>query len=252
MGCRFAVNRFVDGFAVGQPGPGPEWRGGSGVWPGYYDNTNFHRNIKGFIMIQAGSWVAHQCRRYPQKMYQNVVSMVHVCLFGSVIPLENISNMGQVCRCWEIRCQGGDPTGTGKGGQSIYGGYFEDTGRPVDGRRIEEESEIWESSYNSTVVVDFIRKTCIYECPDPQHSGAWTRGTTFQPEDEFVSTLKHERRGVASVSFFLYVLNDGIVGRTPLDFFEGIYIFGDSNLVFANAAHKDAGLLTLFCLLGDG
>ena len=27
----------------------------------------------------------------------------------------------------EIRCQGGDPTGTGKGGQSIYGGYFEDT-----------------------------------------------------------------------------------------------------------------------------
>ena len=57
--------------------------------------------------------------------------------------------------------------------RGIYGGYFEDTvGRPVDGRRIEEESEIWESSYNSTVVVDFIRKTCIYECPDPQHSGA--------------------------------------------------------------------------------
>ena len=25
-------------------------------------------------------------------------------------------------------CQGGDPTGTGKGGQSIYGGYFEDLG----------------------------------------------------------------------------------------------------------------------------
>ncbi|CAE7467969.1 CYP10 [Symbiodinium sp. CCMP2592] len=39
---------------------------------GYYDNTNFHRNIKGFMI------------------------------------------------------QGGDPTGTGKGGQSIYGGYFED------------------------------------------------------------------------------------------------------------------------------
>ena len=39
---------------------------------GYYDNTTFHRNIKGF-MIQAG-----------------------------------------------------DPTGTGKGGQSIWGGYFED------------------------------------------------------------------------------------------------------------------------------
>ena len=57
---------------------------------------------------------------------------------------------------------------------------------------------------------------------------------------------------MASVSFFLYVLNDGIVGRTPLDIFEGIYIFGDSILVFANAAHKDAGLLTLFCLLGDG
>ena len=72
------------------PGPGPErWR----EWPflpGYYDNTNFHRNIKGF-MIQAGSWVAHQCRRYPQKMYQNVVSMVHVCFFGSVIPLPKTS-----------------------------------------------------------------------------------------------------------------------------------------------------------------
>ena len=27
----------------------------------------------------------------------------------------------------QIRWQGGDPTGTGKGGQSIYGGYFEDT-----------------------------------------------------------------------------------------------------------------------------
>mmetsp|Transcript_4724 Transcript_4724/g.7734 ORF Transcript_4724/g.7734 Transcript_4724/m.7734 type:complete len:166 (-) Transcript_4724:162-659(-) len=39
---------------------------------GYYDNTTFHRNIKGFMI------------------------------------------------------QGGDPTGTGKGGQSIYGGYFED------------------------------------------------------------------------------------------------------------------------------
>ncbi|CAJ1457566.1 unnamed protein product [Effrenium voratum] len=55
---------------------------------GYYDNTNFHRNIKGFMI------------------------------------------------------QGGDPTGTGKGGQSIYGGYF---------------------------------------------------------EDEFVSTLKHERRGILSM-----------------------------------------------------
>lgn len=55
--------------------------------------------------------------------------------------------------------------------------------------------------------------------------------------------------------FFLYVLSDGIVGRTPLDFFEGIHIFaifGESNLVFANATHKDVGLLTLFCLLGDG
>jgi peptidyl-prolyl cis-trans isomerase-like 3 len=39
---------------------------------GYYDNTAFHRNIKGFIV------------------------------------------------------QGGDPTGTGKGGSSIYGGSFED------------------------------------------------------------------------------------------------------------------------------
>jgi peptidyl-prolyl cis-trans isomerase-like 3 len=39
---------------------------------GYYDNTLFHRNIKGFII------------------------------------------------------QGGDPTGTGKGGSSIYGRYFED------------------------------------------------------------------------------------------------------------------------------
>jgi len=57
---------------------------------------------------------------------------------------------------------------------------------------------------------------------------------------------------VASVSFFLYVLNDGIVGRTPSDSWEGIHIFGDSNLVFASAAHKDAGLLMLFCLLGDG
>src|SRR5690348_6659987 len=39
---------------------------------GYYDNTLFHRNIKGFII------------------------------------------------------QGGDPTGTGRGGNSIYGRYFED------------------------------------------------------------------------------------------------------------------------------
>mmetsp|Transcript_48186 Transcript_48186/g.109164 ORF Transcript_48186/g.109164 Transcript_48186/m.109164 type:complete len:166 (-) Transcript_48186:142-639(-) len=39
---------------------------------GYYDDTGFHRNIKGFMI------------------------------------------------------QGGDPTGTGKGGQSIWGGYFED------------------------------------------------------------------------------------------------------------------------------
>mmetsp|Transcript_583 Transcript_583/g.1868 ORF Transcript_583/g.1868 Transcript_583/m.1868 type:complete len:167 (-) Transcript_583:34-534(-) len=39
---------------------------------GYYDNTTFHRNIKGFMI------------------------------------------------------QGGDPTGTGKGGQSIWGSYFED------------------------------------------------------------------------------------------------------------------------------
>lgn len=103
--------------------------------------------------------------------------MVHVCFLGSVIPLPKTSptwgKSADVGRCWEIRCQGGDPTGTGKGGQSIYGGYFEDTvGRPVDGKRIQEESEIWESPYNSTVAVDFIRKTCIYECPDPQHSGA--------------------------------------------------------------------------------
>ena len=54
------------------------------------------------------------------------------------------------------------------------------------------------------------------------------------------------------VLFFLYVLNDGIVGRTPLDILAGIHIFGDSNLLFASAAHKDAGLLTLFYLLGDG
>lgn len=43
----------------------------------YYDDTIFHRNIKGFII------------------------------------------------------QGGDPTGKGKGGQSIYGGHFEDEIRPA-------------------------------------------------------------------------------------------------------------------------
>lgn len=109
-----------------------------------------------------------------------------------------------------VRWQGGDPTGTGKGGQSIYGGYFEDTTCGLDLLEdwgIQEDSEIWKSPSGSTVVLEFTRKNivCSVRSPDPQNSGAWTRGRTFQLEDEFVSTLKHERRGVALVWFFVYI-----------------------------------------------
>eukprot|EP00953_Heterococcus_sp_UTEX-ZZ885_P033120 17253-Heterococcus_DN1.PRE.1 len=57
---------------------------------GYYDGTKFHRNIKGF-MIQAS------------------MPLVSVVLSTS---------------------SGGDPTGTGKGGESIWGGSFSDEFHP--------------------------------------------------------------------------------------------------------------------------
>ncbi|OAD79826.1 hypothetical protein PHYBLDRAFT_14803, partial [Phycomyces blakesleeanus NRRL 1555(-)] len=64
---------------------------------GYYDNNLFHRNIKGF-MLQ--------------------VSHSH--------PNQNISNTFT-----EICFQTGDPTGTGKGGNSIWGQKFNDEIRSV-------------------------------------------------------------------------------------------------------------------------
>ena len=68
-----------------------------------------------------------------------------------------------------VRCQGGDPPGTGK---AVRASMVVTLRTPWGDQWTLEDSEIWESPYNSTVVVDFIRKTCIYECPDPQHSGA--------------------------------------------------------------------------------
>eukprot|EP00960_Hanusia_phi_P006328 181563-Hanusia_phi.AAC.2 len=55
---------------------------------GYYDNTVFHRNIKGFLM-------------------------------GCYVPRAYVHETG-------FMIQGGDPTGTGKGGESIFGKTFPD------------------------------------------------------------------------------------------------------------------------------
>jgi peptidyl-prolyl cis-trans isomerase-like 1 len=60
---------------------------------GYYDNTKFHR------IIQVGLCF----------LMRNAVGV-------------NI----QRCGCKDFMVQGGDPTGTGRGGASIYGEKFED------------------------------------------------------------------------------------------------------------------------------
>merc|ERR1712183_1095610 len=82
---------------------------------GCYDGTSFHRNMKGF-MIQVVP-----CPRLRVICYlccaNNQVKATHCLLVVFFLSLS-----------WSV--QGGDPTGTGKGGDSIWGGKFQDEFHP--------------------------------------------------------------------------------------------------------------------------
>ncbi len=107
---------------------------------GYYDGTIFHRNIKGFMIqvpdcdfcissTRTQSWhetcnkparLCTQCRRMRHCLFLSM-HMVHKLTHGSIPSLSSCHiNLACSEHSYLGVTQGGDPTGTGKGGKSIY------------------------------------------------------------------------------------------------------------------------------------
>ncbi|WBY57467.1 peptidyl-prolyl cis-trans isomerase [Plasmodium yoelii yoelii] len=76
---------------------------------GYYDNTKFHRYTYCEQNILAYA--------YAKDKYRKLANYSHNFLFMYFFLYRNIKGFA---------IQGGDPTNTGKGGESIYGKYFDD------------------------------------------------------------------------------------------------------------------------------
>jgi len=91
---------------------------------GYYNNTKFHRIIPGF-MVQVIARVTFEracmqplARPAPSRRHRSASKQAaHVLEWFS----RHVSQSDSSCTL-----QGGDPTATGKGGDSIYGSKFED------------------------------------------------------------------------------------------------------------------------------
>jgi len=106
---------------------------------GYYNNTKFHRIIPDF-MVQVSACL-HLCIYMRPRLLCDIlfvnagvcVHAVYVFLFLSRWAKHDIQNHERTCTHNKAQTltttrqnQGGDPTATGKGGDSIYGSKFED------------------------------------------------------------------------------------------------------------------------------
>lgn len=85
----------------------------------YYNGTSFHRNIKGF-MIQVRSIHAASCvaRRDESRLLPCLPREVDISF---LLPSSLVAVYARL-----VHAQGGDPTGSGRGGHSIWGGKFPD------------------------------------------------------------------------------------------------------------------------------
>ena len=84
---------------------------------GYYDGTIFHRIIKG----------AHRTslRMHPDHGRMRFAASEILDHALQAFPVVRWDSVGCPCHA-DFMVQGGDPTGTGRGGESIYGGKFAD------------------------------------------------------------------------------------------------------------------------------
>lgn len=98
---------------------------------GYYNDTIFHRVIKDFVRAFANM---HFIMRNTLSPPTSPSALIHLisALFLISHDYYSISALTATFSSFSLQMiQGGDPTGTGRGGESVFGGKFEDEITPA-------------------------------------------------------------------------------------------------------------------------